>query len=166
MPTAAAYARIPGIVTTDFLYVRWLGDRHGIEEITQTWDRLVVDRGRELVAWRDALQSVTGNVARTYAYFNNHFAGCGYQSAFQFEEHVGVSRVSTAALDSLSPGGRGGGPACPRGRRTGWVTRSLFAGHARALEGERNFEPWAEEMAGRWGRAVETFAARWWIGRA
>jgi uncharacterized protein YecE (DUF72 family) len=31
------------LVTTDFVYVRWLGDRHGIEKITQVWDRTVVD---------------------------------------------------------------------------------------------------------------------------
>jgi uncharacterized protein YecE (DUF72 family) len=89
MPTAAGYTRIPGIVTADFLYVRWLGDRHGIEEITQSWDRLVVDRTRELAAWRDALESLTRGVERTHAYFNNHFAGCGYQSALQFEEAWG-----------------------------------------------------------------------------
>jgi uncharacterized protein YecE (DUF72 family) len=29
------------LVTTDFTYVRWLGDRHGIEKITQTWDKTV-----------------------------------------------------------------------------------------------------------------------------
>ena len=31
------------LVTTDFAYVRWLGDRHGIEKMTQVWDKTVVD---------------------------------------------------------------------------------------------------------------------------
>ena len=39
------------LVTTDFVYVRWLGDRHGIEKITQVWDKTVVDRTEELCNW-------------------------------------------------------------------------------------------------------------------
>lgn len=46
----------------------------------------------------------------------------------------------------------------------GYLT--LILSRARSLEGERNFEPWADELEGRWDRAVETFAARWGIGRA
>jgi len=40
--------RRPEARTTGFAYVRWLGDRHGIEKITTTWDRLIVDRTREM----------------------------------------------------------------------------------------------------------------------
>src|SRR6266404_1496759 len=32
------------LITADFAYVRWLGDRKGIEEVTKTWDKTVVDR--------------------------------------------------------------------------------------------------------------------------
>jgi len=32
------------LVTTDFVYVRWLGDRKGIEALTTTWDKSVIDR--------------------------------------------------------------------------------------------------------------------------
>ena len=28
-------------VTTDFVYVRWLGDRKGMETLTTTWDKTV-----------------------------------------------------------------------------------------------------------------------------
>jgi hypothetical protein len=38
-------------ITADFAYIRWLGDRKGIEEITKTWDRPVVDRSAELREW-------------------------------------------------------------------------------------------------------------------
>jgi hypothetical protein len=31
-------------VTADFTYIRWLGDRKRIEAVTQTWDKVVVDR--------------------------------------------------------------------------------------------------------------------------
>lgn len=35
-------------ITSDFTYVRWLGDRKGIQESTKTWDRVIVDRSSEL----------------------------------------------------------------------------------------------------------------------
>lgn len=38
-------------VTADFVYVRWLGDRKGIEEQTKIWDKTVVDRRGDLVKW-------------------------------------------------------------------------------------------------------------------
>jgi uncharacterized protein YecE (DUF72 family) len=36
------------LVTTDFVYVRWLGDRKGIEALTTTWDKTIVDRADDL----------------------------------------------------------------------------------------------------------------------
>jgi uncharacterized protein YecE (DUF72 family) len=84
MPRAAAYGKIPGIVTADFLYIRWLGDRHGIEAETTRWDRIIVDRSREMQAWVATLRDLTQRVGRTYGYFNNHYAGCAYQSAQLF----------------------------------------------------------------------------------
>lgn len=86
MPTAAGYGRIPGIVTADFLYVRWLGDRHGIEEITTKWDTLVIDRLRETRAWVQLLRQHLPSVDHTYGYYNNHYAGSGFQSAQLFLE--------------------------------------------------------------------------------
>jgi uncharacterized protein YecE (DUF72 family) len=84
MPRPSAYARIPGIVTTDFLYVRWLGDRHGIEEMTISWDRLILDRTREMEEWATVLRGMNKRADRIYAYYNNHYAGCGYASAQLF----------------------------------------------------------------------------------
>jgi uncharacterized protein YecE (DUF72 family) len=40
-------------VTADWTYIRWLGDRKGIEEQTMTWDKTVVDRTQELTSWVD-----------------------------------------------------------------------------------------------------------------
>ncbi len=84
MPTAARYGQIPGIVTADFLYVRWLGDRYGIEDITTKWDRLVIDRRRETTEWVRLLRELNQRVARTYTYYNNHYAGFAVASAHLF----------------------------------------------------------------------------------
>jgi len=84
MPRPSSYARVPGIVTTDFLYIRWLGDRHGIEEMTTTWDRLILDRTREMGEWLRVLRTMSERVDRIYAYANNHYAGYGAGSAQLF----------------------------------------------------------------------------------
>jgi|SRR5215470_16294695 len=39
------------LITTNFAYVRWLGNRKGIEEQTTTWDKTVIDRQPELKSW-------------------------------------------------------------------------------------------------------------------
>ena len=38
-------------ITADFTYIRWLGNRKGIEEVTKTWDKTVVDRREDLTNW-------------------------------------------------------------------------------------------------------------------
>jgi hypothetical protein len=39
------------LVTADFAYVRWLGDRKRIEKQTTTWDRTIIDRTSDLKNW-------------------------------------------------------------------------------------------------------------------
>jgi uncharacterized protein YecE (DUF72 family) len=74
------------LVTTDFTYVRWLGDRHGIEKITQTWDKTVVDRKSELKNWVDVLRWMVfnKNIRKLFAFANNHYAGHGPATAKMF----------------------------------------------------------------------------------
>jgi hypothetical protein len=36
----------------------------------------------------------------------------------------------------------------------------LLLGKQKALDGEASFEPWAEELEGRWDAALERYAAR------
>lgn len=113
MPPARQYGRMPGAVTADFLYVRWLGDRHKIEEVTKSWDRLVYDRTRELAAWAELLRELTPRLGRVHAYFNNHYAGCAYQSAFQFEE---LWAPGLPAENEERPAPESGAPGTPPGR--------------------------------------------------
>jgi uncharacterized protein YecE (DUF72 family) len=68
------FARIDPI-TADFTYVRWLGDRKGIEEQTKTWDKIIVDRATQLSEWSKVCYQTTRRGVTTYAYANNHYAG-------------------------------------------------------------------------------------------
>lgn len=64
-------------ITSEFVYIRWLGDRKGIEEVTKTWDRIVVDRRRELEEWVEACRRFVKRNIRVFGYANNHYAGNG-----------------------------------------------------------------------------------------
>ncbi len=65
------------LVTADFAYVRWLGDRKGIETVTKTWDKTVVDRRPDLLQWVKTFRDLIERDLKVYAYANNHYAGNG-----------------------------------------------------------------------------------------
>jgi uncharacterized protein YecE (DUF72 family) len=65
------------LITADFTYVRWLGDRKGIEERTKTWDKTIIDREAEIAEWVEILKRVVARGIKTFAYANNHYAGHG-----------------------------------------------------------------------------------------
>jgi uncharacterized protein YecE (DUF72 family) len=88
MPTELAETFDP--VTTDWTYIRWLGDRKSIEQITKTWDRTVVDRTSKLSSWVDFCQQVQRRGVTIYAYANNHFGGHAPATVRQFRELWGA----------------------------------------------------------------------------
>ncbi|HEY7728752.1 MAG TPA: DUF72 domain-containing protein [Candidatus Eisenbacteria bacterium] len=75
MPPADELARGLDVVTSDFCYVRWLGDRKGIEARTDSWDRLIVDRTAEMERWVPTLATLLERNIELFGYFNNHYAG-------------------------------------------------------------------------------------------
>ena len=67
------------LATTDWTYGRWLGDRKGIEELTDTWDKTIIDRKSDLKNWVDVLREMINNkkIRKLFAFANNHYAGHG-----------------------------------------------------------------------------------------
>jgi uncharacterized protein YecE (DUF72 family) len=72
-------------ITADFTYVRLLGDRKGIEKETKVWDKLIVNRSKELRNWVNVCERTVKRGASTFVYINNHYSGCGFRTAEQFE---------------------------------------------------------------------------------
>jgi hypothetical protein len=58
MPRPAEWFERFDPITADFTYVRWLGDRKGIEQQTKIWDKIVVDRHAEFSEWAEILGRV------------------------------------------------------------------------------------------------------------
>jgi hypothetical protein len=63
------------MVTTDFVYIRWLGDRQGIEKIRQVWDKAVVDRTEELSNW--VVRKLAIQISIVYCLLNYRVANTG-----------------------------------------------------------------------------------------
>jgi uncharacterized protein YecE (DUF72 family) len=72
-------------ITADFCYVRWLGDRKGIELETKVWDKTIIDRSDALKKWVKFFDSINHKVD-IYAYANNHYAGHGPATVALFKE--------------------------------------------------------------------------------
>ncbi len=74
------------LVTANFSYVRWLGDRKGIEALTETWDKVIVDRKKDMTNWDELFRTFVKKNLKIFAYANNHYAGHGPATIAQFLE--------------------------------------------------------------------------------
>ena len=73
-------------VTTDFAYVRLLGDRKEIEAITKNWGQEVIDRGQKLERWAGILTGLSDRDIPTLVYVNNHYAGHAPETVRRLQE--------------------------------------------------------------------------------
>jgi uncharacterized protein YecE (DUF72 family) len=86
MPSIQELMRQHDVVTADFAYIRWLGDRQAMEATTQKWDRLVVDRTQDTRMWVAVVQQLLGRNLAVYGFYNNHYAGHSPGSIALFSE--------------------------------------------------------------------------------
>ncbi len=89
MPHPANVARELDVLTTDFTYVRLIGDREEVERKTRTFDRIVVDREIALKRWKLLLEKLLGRVPLAWVFANNHFAGHAPATIRTLAEMVG-----------------------------------------------------------------------------
>jgi hypothetical protein len=91
--------RTPTIVTTDFLYVRFIGDR-SIDE--KDFGKIQKDRVLEMINWAEQLKNVEGGkekgrrseVRDAMIAANNHYAGFGPGTVNIFRNMVGLPELS------------------------------------------------------------------------
>jgi uncharacterized protein YecE (DUF72 family) len=83
--------RMP-LVTADFAYVRWLGDRRQIS----TFDRIQIDRTAQMTAWSNTLQEMAHSVRRIMGFYNNHYAGHSPASVNQMKALLGMTPIDPA----------------------------------------------------------------------
>jgi hypothetical protein len=80
----------PPVVTTDFVYVRFIGDR-SIQE--KDFGRIQIDRIAELQRWADTVKNLEGDgcVKLSIIAANNHYTGFGPGTANIFRNMLGLA---------------------------------------------------------------------------
>jgi uncharacterized protein YecE (DUF72 family) len=86
MPRPHEYFEAGDPVTAGFSYIRWIGDRKGVEEQTTRWDRVIVDREHEMDEWIRVIRQILKRHIQIVGFFNNHYAGFAPGSIKLFNE--------------------------------------------------------------------------------
>jgi len=73
MPSIDVLARALDLLSGDFFYARFIGDRKEVK--AQRWDNLTEDKTSELIVWIEELKKITDRAPPTYVFFSNHYAG-------------------------------------------------------------------------------------------
>jgi uncharacterized protein YecE (DUF72 family) len=85
---AAEYLTRPARVhlTSDFLYVRWIGEHQRFEEL----NREQADVSESLRWWSEQIAAVSGQVQTTWGFFNNDFSGYSVATCNRFKYLIGM----------------------------------------------------------------------------
>ncbi len=86
------YVDIPAVRTTDFVYLRFIGDHTSVP--APTHGEVRVDRSAETRRWAERLQAVRERLSMAYVFFNNHYAGFAPASVNEFRQVMGLEPVS------------------------------------------------------------------------
>ncbi len=93
------YLATPSTITSDFVYLRLVGDR----AITE-FKGIQKDQGETMRTWSKSLRDAEDKVQDRFVLFNNHFAGFGPGSANEFRRLMGLVELDWSSLSE------GGGP--------------------------------------------------------
>jgi len=85
-----ATIQTPPELTTDFIYLRFIGDRSISEE---DFGRIQKDRFEELQRWSEQVKRVKEKAKFAIVAANNHYAGFGPATANSFRKMVGLKEV-------------------------------------------------------------------------
>jgi uncharacterized protein YecE (DUF72 family) len=87
MPTPSSLVEKLDVVTGPFGYVRLLGDRTAVDELTKTLDHIVIDRAPQLRDTARAIRKIAERVP-VYTFVNNHYAGYAPETARMLETEL------------------------------------------------------------------------------
>ncbi len=88
------YLDVPPELTTDFVYLRFIGDHTTVPEPAHGEVR--VDRSRELARWAHRLRDAQARTVQQFVFFNNHFQGFAPDSVNLFRAALGLPSIEYA----------------------------------------------------------------------
>lgn len=91
--------RAPPVITTDFVYLRFIGDR-SIQE--HEFGKIQKDRTQEMAEWAAEMNKVVDGLSFSVVAQNNHYAGFGPASANIFRMLLGLPELQFSGEKSQS----------------------------------------------------------------
>ena len=91
------YLTTPSAITSDFIYLRFVGDR----KITD-FGKLQRDQAEIMDQWKKNLTDAEASVKQRFVLFNNHFAGFGPGSVNEFRRLMGLFELDWSRLNTDS----------------------------------------------------------------
>jgi len=88
MPTPAQIAGRLDPITAPISYVRLTGDRQGIETVTATWNKIVLEKSADLAETAVVIRDLSKRVP-VYVFASNHFAGCAPETVRELRRLLG-----------------------------------------------------------------------------
>lgn len=82
------YVEIPPELTSDEIYLRFIGDHTTIP--AESHGEIRADKTTETKRWADRLRSRSSEIRRALVFFNNHYAGFAPESVNLFRELMGL----------------------------------------------------------------------------
>ncbi len=88
-------AAAPLLDSSDFTYVRWMGER----DITR-FDEVVRERDLNLSKWADAIERLNRRGSEVFAYFSNFYEGHAPASAGKLKRLLGQPTASAEEFEN------------------------------------------------------------------
>ncbi len=88
------YVDVPAEVTSDEVYLRFIGDHTSIP--AETHGEIRADRTAETARWAERVRGVSSDLLRVLVFFNNHYAGFAPESVNLFRNLLGLPPISYA----------------------------------------------------------------------
>jgi uncharacterized protein YecE (DUF72 family) len=105
------YVEIPPELTSDQVYLRFIGDHTSIP--ADTHGEIRADRGADTQRWAERLRRVSSDLQRALVFFNNHYAGFAPESVNLFRELMGLPTVPYGRYVDRRSGARIAGTQSP-----------------------------------------------------
>jgi uncharacterized protein YecE (DUF72 family) len=90
------YVEVPPERTSDFVYLRFIGDHDTIPAATHGEVR--VDRSSVTALWAARLRDLHDTAQMAFVFFNNHYAGFAPASVNEFRTEMGLPTVDTGRI--------------------------------------------------------------------
>ncbi|MBU1880994.1 DUF72 domain-containing protein [bacterium] len=81
-------------LTTDFSYIRLIGNRKKIEAITKTWSKEIVNQDDRLNRWASFLHRMAQREGNIFVYVNNHYTGHAPATVRRLRRKIDDQKIS------------------------------------------------------------------------